>query len=255
MMRLESLAGYRGASARRLLVIVLLFGPPGCGKGTQAAFIARRHQIPAISTGEILRAEMQAGTPLGKQASSIMAQGGLVGDDLVNQMVANRVGKPDCLAGFLLDGYPRTVVQAQFFDGLLRELGLPEPVVIHLKAPGAVLVRRLSNRRQCPRCLRIYNLVTQPPKAGAVCDEDGVALIGRPDDAKAVIQERLKQYEELTGPVIAHYRQRRFHAINGNRPPEDVERQIAGLLSESRRRRPMRTYVADLSQPAPASVR
>lgn len=235
-------------------MIILLFGPPGCGKGTQASFIEKRYQIPAISTGEIFRHETQAGTPLGRLAKSIMAQGGLVGDDIVNRMVANRVSKPDCNAGFLLDGYPRTVAQARFFDRVLEELGLPEPSVMHLQVPKAVLVRRLSNRRQCPKCSMIYNLLTQPPKSAGVCDADGADLICRSDDAEAVIHERLKQYDEQTGPVIAHYRQGRYHAINGNRPPHEVERQIDELLTVPRPRRAVGAF-ANLRQTAPASAR
>jgi adenylate kinase len=219
-------------------LIVLLFGPPGCGKGTQAAFIARRYPVPAISTGEIFRAECKASTLLGKQACSIMAQGGLVGDDIVNQMVANRIGQPDCRSGFLLDGYPRTASQAEFLDNLLREQGLPAPTVIHLEVPAGKLVRRLAARRQCPQCSKIYNLVSQPPQVAGICDADGTPLTGRSDDTEAVIHERLKAYEELTGPVIAHYRyasDASYHKLNGDRPAEEVQRDIARLLAPGRR--------------------
>jgi len=212
-------------------MIVLLLGPPGCGKGTQASFVARRYRIPAISTGELFRAECTAGTPLGKQSCSIMAQGSLVGDEIVNQMVVNRIGKPDCLSGFLLDGYPRTKPQAEFFDGLLAEKGLPNPTVIHLEVRAETLVRRISTRRQCPTCLRIYNVFSQAPKTRDICDEDGAALIIRQDDTEAVIHQRLKAYEEITGPVITHYRGARYHRVNGDRSPEDVLRQIARLLA------------------------
>src|ERR1035438_4074629 len=115
-----------------VFVILLLFGPPGCGKGTQAAFLAERFQIPAISTGEMFRAECKAATPLGKKACSILAKGGLVDDDTVNAIVAGRIARSDCAGGFLLDGYPRTVPQAQWFSALLRQRGLRAPVVIHL---------------------------------------------------------------------------------------------------------------------------
>jgi adenylate kinase len=216
-----------------VFVIVLLFGPPGSGKGTQASFIASRYPIPAISTGEIFRVECKAGTPLGKQACSILAQGGLVGDEIVNHMVANRIGKPDCFPGFLLDGYPRTLAQAEFLYGLLRRKGLPEPTVIHLEVRMDMLVRRIAMRRQCPECSRIYNLLWQPPKAAGVCDEDGAALIRRQDDTEPVLHERLTAYEKLTGPVIAHYRgSASYHLVNGDRSPEEIQREIGRLLAQ-----------------------
>ena len=217
-------------------MIVLLFGPPGCGKGTQASFIARRYRIPAISTGELFREECDAGTPLGRQACSIMARGGLVGDEIVNQMVTNRISKPDCLSGFLLDGYPRTRPQAEFFDYVLSEMALPRPTVIHLEVRAETLARRISARRQCPTCLRIYNILSQPPTRSGICDEDGAALIIRRDDTESVLYQRLKVYEEITGPAISHYRGGGYHRVNGERSPEEVLREIARLLEPSPRR-------------------
>jgi adenylate kinase len=214
-----------------VFVIVLLFGPPGCGKGTQASFIARRYRIPAISTGELFRSECRAGTPLGKQSCSIMAQGGLVDDEIVNQMVKNRISNPDCPSGFPLDGYPRTKSQAEFFDGVLSEKFLPKPTAIHLDVGAETLVRRISTRRQCPTCSRIYNVLSQAPKTRGICDEDGAALITRHDDTEEVIHQRLKAYEEITGPVITHYRGGRYHRVNGDRSPEEVRREIARLLA------------------------
>jgi len=217
-------------------MIVLLLGPPGCGKGTQAALIARRYRIPAVSTGELLRTECNAGTPLGKQLCALMARGGLVGDEMVNQMVVNRISQQDCSSGFLLDGYPRTKPQAEFFDAVLFEKGLPEPTIIHLRVRAETLVRRVSTRRQCPTCLRIYNVLSQAPKTRDICDEDGAALITRQDDNEAVIHQRLKAYEEITGPVISHYQGARYHRVNGNRSPEDVLRRITRLLAANPQR-------------------
>ena len=144
-------------------MIVLLFGPPGCGKGTQAALIAQRFHIPAISTGEMFRAECKAGTELGLLACSILKSGGLVGDVIVDQIVARRIRQPDCADGFLLDGYPRTLEQARFLDSQIRELGLPKPIAIHLDVPARVLVSRITARRQCGRCGRIYNILSNRP--------------------------------------------------------------------------------------------
>jgi len=216
-------------------MVILMFGPPGCGKGTQAAFIASRYGIPAISTGEIFRAELKAGTPLGRQASSIMAQGGLVGDDIVNQMVASRIRQSDCSAGFLLDGYPRTAAQAGFLGNALRDNGFPQPTVIHLEVPANVLVRRVASRRQCPQCSRIYNLLSQPPQVHGKCDADGADLIRREDDREEVIQERLRAYQEQTGPVIAHYRDGNYHLLDGDREPAEVQLAIENLLTRKQR--------------------
>jgi len=216
-------------------LIVLLFGPPGCGKGTQASLIAGRYRIPAISTGELFRSECQAATPLGKQACSIIERGGLVGDEIVNRMVANRIGEPDCRSGFLLDGYPRTKAQAEFFDEILSDKELGEPTIIHLEVPPEVLLRRISARRQCPACLRIYNILSQPPRIPDLCDEDGTALIVRRDDTEAVLHRRIEAYEKITGSVITHYEASRYYRVNGERSPAEVHREIARWLTHSQR--------------------
>src|SRR5690349_21543014 len=164
--------------------------------------------IPAISTGDMLRAEMQAGTPLVEAARSIVTSGGLVGDDLVNEMLKHRISQPDCARGFLLDGYPRTVAQAEFLDRLLAERGLPKPIILHLDVPLDALLGRLTSRRQCPCCQRIYNLLHEPPRNADVCDDDGTPLITRKDDQDDVVGERIRTYGELTRPVLAHYQDR-----------------------------------------------
>jgi adenylate kinase len=211
-------------------MVILLFGPPGCGKGTQGAVITQVLQIPAISTGEIFRAELKAGTALGNAAKEIMAGGGLVSDNIVNEMVRGRLKQPDCRNGFLLDGYPRTIPQAEFLDTLFGELGYPEPEVVYLDVPDAALVARLTSRRQCPACGRIYNLLSQPPRREGTCDADGAALIQREDDKESVIRARLKAYAESTGPLIEFYSQRRFHRVDGNRPPADIQKDIDAIL-------------------------
>jgi adenylate kinase len=211
-------------------VVFLLFGPPGSGKGTQSRMITNWLGIPSISTGDMLRAEIQAASELGKTAQSIMAAGGLVGDDLVNKMLAQRISRPDCLHGFLLDGYPRTVQQAEFLDQLLAERGLPKPVVLHLDVPLDALLGRMTSRRQCPTCGRIYNLLHQPPKKPNVCDDDGTQLITRKDDQEEVVQDRIRTYETLTRPVLSHYQDRKYYQIRGDRSPAYIFEEITGVL-------------------------
>jgi len=212
-------------------MIILLFGPPGCGKGTQAAFLADRFHIPAISTGEMFRAECKAGTELGKAACTILSQGKLVGDDIVNGIVASRIARRDCEDGFLLDGYPRTVPQAIFFSDLLRQRGLPEASVIHLDVHDEVLVTRLCARRQCPTCHRIYNLISQAPRVPGVCDDDGVALVTRDDDQESVIRQRLRAYDELTGPILKWYGPRVVRSVDGSLPPKQVAQALTEIVS------------------------
>ncbi|HLK49234.1 MAG TPA: adenylate kinase [Bryobacteraceae bacterium] len=208
----------------------MLFGPPGCGKGTQAALLSQWCGIPAISTGEMFRAECQAGTDLGRRASAVMAAGGLVGDEIVNEMVARRIDRGDCARGFLLDGYPRTVAQARYFTQLLGNRGLPEPMVIHLAIRDDVLLLRLTARRQCPMCKRIYNLLSQPPRSPGQCDQDGVALLTREDDREEVIRRRLAAYQAQTGPVLAWYGSSFVRRIDADQSPEQVSAAIRRLL-------------------------
>jgi adenylate kinase len=186
--------------------------------------------IPAISTGDMLREEIKAGTALGNAAQSIMASGGLVGDDLVNRMLAERVSSPDSSHGFLLDGYPRTVEQAEYLDGLLQERQLQTPTVLHLDVPMDALVGRLTSRRQCPQCKRIYNLLQLPPRVPGVCDDDGMPLITRKDDSQEVVTERIRTYDEVTRPVLAYYQDRKYHQIRGDRSPEYIFEVISGIL-------------------------
>jgi adenylate kinase len=214
-------------------VIVLLFGPPGCGKGTQAAFLGERLGVPAISTGEMFRAECKAGTELGKAACSIISKGGLVSDDVVNAIVASRTARPDCARGFLLDGYPRTVQQAIWFTELLRRRELPHPLVLHLDVADEALVARLTARRQCPTCLRIYNALSLPPRTPGVCDADRTALVTREDDREEVIRQRLRAYDELTDPILKWYGPKLVRYIDGSAPPADVRAAIERITLEA----------------------
>jgi len=209
----------------------LLFGPPGCGKGVQAAFIAGRFGIPAISTGEMFRSECKAGTELGRLACSILSGGGLVGDEVVNQILARRISLPEFSAGFLLDGYPRTLPQGHFLDRTLQQRGSDPVVAIHLDVPFPVIVKRIASRRQCPRCSHIYNLLYQPPTEAGVCDSDGTPLITRKDDREEVLWQRLKVYEEQTGPVISHYAKSQYFRIDGALAPAEVSTRIEAALN------------------------
>jgi adenylate kinase len=215
-------------------LVILLFGPPGCGKGTQSPLITRLLNIPAISTGEMLRAEVEAGTPLGTQVQSILSAGSLVGDELVNDIVVSRIAKPDCKSGFLLDGYPRTLSQAQFLDKHLAGAGFPSPTVFHLATPKSVLIERISSRRQCPTCGRIYNLLFKPPKRAGVCDVEGTRLIRRADDSVEVVSARLEAYEKQTAPIMVHYAGGDYHSIPANRPPAEIFRDIEAILKRRR---------------------
>ena len=211
-------------------MVLLLFGPPGSGKGTQSGKISHWLGVPAISTGDMLREEIKAGSALGSAAKSIMASGGLVGDDLVNRMLAQRVSLPDCAHGFLLDGYPRTVDQAEYLDNLLATRQFHSPIVLHLDVPMDALVGRLSSRRQCPQCKRIYNLLHQPPRTPGICDDDGTPLITRRDDSEEVVTERIRTYDEVTRPVLAYYQDRKYYQIRGDRSPGYIFEEITGIL-------------------------
>jgi adenylate kinase len=213
-----------------MVVIILMFGPPGCGKGTQACEIVGLTKITAISTGDMLRGEMKAGTELGRKAQDIMAAGGLVGDDLVNDMFVSRIERSDCQQGFLLDGYPRTVEQAKFLDQVLSRRGYPAPIVLHLDVPAEVVVGRITARRQCPVCGHIYNALYQPPKVEGICDFDSGVLFTRKDDTQETVRERLHAYAELTDPVIAHYQNGAYYKFDGTQAPEKVFEEIAATL-------------------------
>lgn len=214
------------------MLVILLFGPPGCGKGTQGKLIVDwlPGKIPTISTGDMLRAEIAAGTPLGLQTKSIIAAGNLVSDDLVNQILRARISRPDCQNGFMLDGYPRTVDQAEYLDTVLAELGMPSPVVLHLDVPADVLVGRMVSRRNCPKCGRQYNTLSMKPKVDGICDDDGTPLATRADDREDIIRDRLKTYAEVTRPVLSHYPGDRYFQIPGERSTQYVFEEITDIL-------------------------
>jgi adenylate kinase len=202
--------------------IVLLFGPPGSGKGTQSVRLSAWLQIPALSTGEILRAEAASGSEVGLELKQVLASGAFASDDMVNKIVAGQLDTPRFRGGFILDGYPRTVEQAQFLDTELAYRGLPRPVVVDFRVPEPVIVRRLSLRRQCPDCKKIYHLEDQKPLSPGVCDMCEVNLLHRSDDVPDVIRQRLKKYADSTAPVLDHYGPQYTLPVDGNRNPLDV---------------------------------
>jgi len=220
---------------------VLLLGAPGVGKGTQAKMLVAKYGIPQISTGDILRAvKNNAHTPEGSAAKRLMEQGLLVPDDLVSQLVAERLCEPDTGRGYILDGFPRTLPQAYWLDEhLASECGgdaLVAPVVaISIVVEYRHLLQRITGRRISPAG-RIYNIYFSPPSVEGICDVDGSALTQRKDDTEAVFVERMRTFEELTAPVIAHYRELgRFEEVNGDQPVEAVTAAIDAALHRLRR--------------------
>jgi adenylate kinase len=200
---------------------IVLIGPPGSGKGTQAVRIARRYSLRHISTGDILRQAVRDGTPLGREVAATMATGALVSDELISSLVKARLQQPDVAAGFLLDGFPRTIEQAAFLDTLQPDLS-----VIHIDVPDDEIVRRLSTRRLCQSC-GLTQSVSTDEAAGEACPYCGGTLVRREDDSVETVKKRLTTYATFAGPLIAHYRTRpRFMTINGVKEPDKVSADI-----------------------------
>ncbi len=215
------------------VLIGILLGAPGSGKGTQGSTLSELYRIPTISTGDLLRTEIAADTPLGRKAKSVVAAGGLVSDDFVNDLVANRIENEDCLGGFLLDGYPRSRAQADFLDGLQVDRNLPEPTVIHLDVPLDLLKKRMLARRQCPACKRILSVLSSGLAAEGICPIDETRLIVRTDDRPEAVEARLAGYEHYEREVVAHYKLRDYHRIEGNGSMQDVTARVLEALTAS----------------------
>jgi adenylate kinase len=215
---------------------ILLLGAPGVGKGTQAKELVAKWSIPQISTGDLLRYHRDHGTPLGLKAKEIMAQGRLVPDDLVNQMVAERLEQPDTKSGYILDGYPRTLVQADWLDHHLAVHPAALPVIaVSIQVGYNELLRRITGRRTCPVCGTIYNIYLHPPKVDEKCDLDGAALVRRSDDNEKVFEERMRTYESQTAPVVEHYRALgRFEEVNGDQPVDKVAAEVMAAVGRLR---------------------
>lgn len=212
---------------------IIFLGPPGSGKGTQASRLSAALEIPAISTGQILRRECQAGTALGREVAAVLSSGQLVSDELMERMVESRLGKSDSRDGCILDGFPRTADQAGFLDGLLSRLRMPSPVVLDFEVSAAELIERLKRRRQCPTCGRIYTTEGSLASAPALCRNDRSLLVARADDRPAVIRERLRTHERNAVHLMRYYRTRDYHRIAAALSPDQVTAQIFGLLGLS----------------------
>jgi adenylate kinase len=216
---------------------ILLLGPPGAGKGTQAKELVKIWDIPQISTGDLLRSNVAKGTTLGLAAKEIMTRGELVPDSLVNDMVAARLMEPDTGRGYILDGFPRTLVQVDWLDARLATQPESLPVIaVKIKVNYNQLLRRITGRRICPVCQTIYNIYVNPPEKEGVCGLDGAALVQRADDTEDIFTERMRAYEALTAPVIEHYRALgRFSEVDGDRPIEVIAGDIVATVERLRK--------------------
>lgn len=212
---------------------IVMLGGPGAGKGTQAKQMCEAYKLPHISTGDIFRANLHEGTPLGLEAKKYMDAGGLVPDELTCRIVADRIAQADCAGGYILDGFPRSLPQAETFQQLLVSRGEKVDLAINVDVTDEVIVARLSARRSCPKCGAIYNIQFSPPKKEGVCDVDGEALIQRQDDREATIRERLCVYHETTEPIIAYYeKQGILKTVGGmNATPDAIFAKIEAILT------------------------
>jgi adenylate kinase len=208
---------------------VILFGPPGAGKGTIAGCLNQQWKVPHIATGDRLREEVRRASDLGRKAQAYMDAGELVPDDLILEMVRRRLRESDAQDGFILDGFPRTIAQAEALDGML-DRGID--VVIDLQVPEQELVRRLSGRRVCPSCGAIYHVDTVAPREAGICDRCGKKLIQRSDDAPEAVRNRLQVYLAQTAPVLSYYRERGLlRTVDGTRGSQAVCEDVAGMVA------------------------
>ena len=215
---------------------VIFLGPPGAGKGTQAKELARRFSAPHLSTGDMLREHVVQGTSLGQRAQPIMSRGELVPDSIVLRMVADRIERPDCAHGFVFDGFPRTVAQAQWLGELLKQHGFKQPLVVHMVIDPGLLLRRITGRRMCKVGGEIYNIYERPPKVEGHCDNHGGELEQRADDREEIVGPRLAAYEKQTAPLAAYYRRLgRLRDIDASKSVDDVAASIVAVVCEARK--------------------
>lgn len=214
-------------------MLLILLGPPGAGKGTQADRIVNEYALAYISTGGILREAVKNGTPLGRKARQYMDQGKLVPDDLIVEIVKERLSEPDCAEGALLDGFPRTVAQAEFLDKVLTKNGEKVDRVLLIEVSDNELIERLTGRRVCSDCGANYHVKYKPPRVRNTCDQCGGDLIQRDDDKIETVQERLQVYKKQTEPLIEYYKKKDLlSAVDGEQDMESVSKQIFMILEE-----------------------
>jgi adenylate kinase len=226
-----SAIGPDAKSAELLDRAVVFLGPPGAGKGTQAKELAKKYGVPHLSTGDMLRENIASGTPLGEKAKPIMARGDLVPDSLVLKMVAARIERPDCSHGFVFDGFPRTVTQAQYLGELLKQHGFKRPVVVHFAIDPSLLLRRITGRWMCKTGGEIYNIYERQPKVPGRCDNDGGELEQRPDDREEIVAPRLQAYEKQTAPLVAYYRRLgRLHEVDASKNVGEVSQLVIEIV-------------------------
>lgn len=204
-------------------MIIILLGAPGVGKGTQGKMLSEKYALPEISTGDILRAEVKDNTDLGKKAEEYMKKGELVPDAVIIGMMKNRMNCEDCKNGFILDGFPRTVEQADALGDMLKNEGRNVDYVLNITVPEEKIIKRISGRRSCPECKSVYNIYFNPPKKDAVCDHCGCSLVLRDDDNEETVRSRLSTYNHKTSPLVDYYRKSgTLIEINGNGTPDKI---------------------------------
>ena len=210
---------------------IIMLGAPGAGKGTQAKQIADKYSIPHISTGDIFRANIKNGTELGKKAKQYMDQGALVPDELTCDLVMDRIQQDDCKNGFVLDGFPRTIPQAEALDAALEKINEKMDYAIDVDVPDENIVNRMSGRRACLNCGATYHLISIPPKVEGICDRCGSEIVLREDDKPETVQKRLKVYHEQTQPLIDYYKnQGILRSVDGTQPMDEVFKAIVTIL-------------------------
>lgn len=228
--------GSGGTQARARRRAVIFLGAPGAGKGTQAKEVARVLGVPHLSTGDMFRDHVGRGSELGQKAKPIMERGELVPDEIVLGMVEERIVRPDCQRGFVFDGFPRTLAQAEALDRILTVCGLGSATVLHIVVPEEQLLRRLTGRRTCKACGEIYNVYDRPPKREGRCDKDGGELLHRADDREEVIRERLAAYHRQTQPLVDYYQGKGVLVnVDGAGAPDGITRNVLELLGAARR--------------------
>jgi len=215
------------------MINLVFLGAPGSGKGTYAARISEMFHIPAISTGEILRQAMRSGSELGAEVKSYVEGGKLVPDTVMGRVLEERLGQADCAAGFILDGYPRTLAQAETLERVLKARGCAVTIAVGVEATGELLLQRLGGRRSCPECGAGYNIHTLKPAKDGICDKCGTALVIRPDDEPATIRKRLEVYREQSAPLVSWYKARGIlRSVSSDAAIPDVVSRIAALIRE-----------------------